>query len=655
MKNIKIALLLAIPLLFLLFQILTIKDYGISWDEPIHFTRGQAYLQYFLKGEKDYKNFNGTRSYFQDDSQNGYYFLENDSGHPPINDIFAALTNKIFYQKLHIVGDIEGYHLFNIICSTILVFVIIAFTYQTLGIIPAVFSGIIVSTYPFLFAESHFNIKDPPQAAFYALTIWLFWMSLKKFDWRLLLGSLIACGLSLGMKLNILFLPFILIPYLFLKFRKSIPKIPRSYLMLLIFSPLIVFFIFLIFWPFLWQDLVGNLLKVFEYYKQIGTGASYQSKYLLPGGFNIYPLFWIIATTPPSILIFLLIGLVSYFYKNNSKEKYEYLWLIWFLVPILRVSIPGSSIYGGIRQIFEFFPAMILISSKGFLIFINTLIKIMKKRSIVIGTISLLLILFFNAKILIDYHPNQNVYFNLLVGGLKGAKEKNIPYWGNSFGNAYLQAIKWINNNVENNSKLALIQGTGTNLPKIQLRKDIYFSNLNWSGIYRSGEYLVELTHQDPMKMYPYAWNYVDNFLIPVHEIKVDGVAIAKVWKNSFENTKEQVKLNEVSLEFSFAKNMDEILIDLKEEKILTRIYFYIYKKNCGRNNAKILTSTDKVNWLKEEEDIPVEQVTVKENNNDLVPYFFAGTKARFIKIIPFDKDSCLFNTGSARIYYLNK
>ena len=113
---------------------------------------------------------------------------------------------------------------------------------------------------------------------------------------------------------------------------------------------------------------------------------------------------------------------------------------------------------------------------------------------------------------------------------MERAVQRNIPYWGNSFGNAYFQAAQWLNNNAEQNARIALVQGTMTNIPTIQLRQDIDFSNLNWSGIFQKGEYMVELTHNDPVRLYPYGWDYIETFLTPVHEVSVDGVALAKIW-----------------------------------------------------------------------------------------------------------------------------
>src|SRR5204863_172396 len=53
-------------------------------------------------------------------------------------------------------------------------------------------------------------------------------------------------------------------------------------------------------------------------------------------------------------------------------------------------------------------------------------------------------------------YPNENVYFNQIIGGLSGAKEKNIPYWGYNYGNVYFQGVEWLNNNAISNAKLTL-------------------------------------------------------------------------------------------------------------------------------------------------------------------------------------------------------
>ena len=45
-----------IPLAYAVIAFATIGHYGVSFDEPPHFRRGQAYLHFFLTGKKDYSN-----------------------------------------------------------------------------------------------------------------------------------------------------------------------------------------------------------------------------------------------------------------------------------------------------------------------------------------------------------------------------------------------------------------------------------------------------------------------------------------------------------------------------------------------------------------------------------------------------------------------
>src|SRR3989344_5295355 len=83
-----------IPVVFFLITFLTIGDYGIKLDEPVHFMRGQAYLNFLMTGKTQYPDDLGNNpSQFQNRSYSTKYLLSEDSGHPPANGILAALLN----------------------------------------------------------------------------------------------------------------------------------------------------------------------------------------------------------------------------------------------------------------------------------------------------------------------------------------------------------------------------------------------------------------------------------------------------------------------------------------------------------------------------------------------------------------------------------
>lgn len=657
-----ILLILTPALIFLIFAISTLSHYGIIWDEPDHFYRGQAYLNYYLTGSVNFNNLQGSkRSFYQDDKYTAEYYFNNDGGHPPLNGILAALTNYIFYQKLAIMGDVESLHLFGVISSSLLVLVVTFFAYQSYGILAAFVAAISLASYPLFWSESHFNVKDPVESAFFGITIWAFWMSLKGYRWRWFLLSIVSFAVALSTKFNILFLPLIIIPYLFvrhgarLSFKTINPlnifvNLPKSYCLTMLLSPLLILSIFILSWPYLWQDL-GGLFKVFGYYTERGLAGEKEAGIFLPGQINVYPVVWIIVTTPPWVLLLVLLGIICVI-KVKRKDKPGALWLLWLLIPILRAMLPHARTYGGVRQLMEYVPAMALLAGLGATKLKETIcmrrgdLSIPHRKFLV--PFAILGIFIPHLLILTKIHPNENAYFNFLIGGLKGASEKGIPYWGNSFGNAYFQGIWWLNKNAPKGAKLALLQKVNTNVSPVFLRYDIqYFAGEYRSGVERDGEYIMELTHQGSMHYYPYVWEYVNKFLEPVYEIKVDGVSIAKVWKNDLEHTKPEMKYKEEEYipEIIVDKNNLTIIASSKEEVLLSRIIISQNPPNdCGVIMGEVWTSTGGENWVKENEYLHSSQLPTKYKANGVVTFYFAGRQTKAVKLVLDRSSECALN-----------
>ena len=648
---------LIVSTVFFIFGIVTNKNYGVSWDEPEHFFRGQAYLHLFLTGEETYENLKDynlseartnknyhERSYYQNDSYTADVWFTTDKGHPPLNGILASFFNLIFYQKLGIVGDIESYHLFNILTSSLLVGVVFLFGTELLGVVGGLAAAVFLGTYPLFWAESHFNIKDPAQTTFLFIAIYALWKAIDKRKRVFIFWSSLSAGIAFGIKLNILFLPFIIFPWVICLLadtntRKFLLSKKTIALTLLYLPTMLV--ILIIGWPFLWQDIVGNTISVLSYYKGIGTEEGFNLNPI--ANWNLFAIRWILYTTPPLTLLFFMIGLfaIPKIWKNKNYAFVLGLSLFW--VTIIRVSFPNTTIYGGVRQIMEFIPGLVLISAAGLLFLWNLIGKFQIKGIVIV----IFMIFTINTTILYRLHPNENVYFNFLVGGLHGAVVKEIPWAESSYGNAYWQTTQWLNNNAEYGSRIALIQGTSLNIPVNQLRYDLDFSNNNWSGIYRNGEYLVELYYKDNLKLYPYAWNYVDNFLDPVYEVKVDDVPIAKVWKNDLSHTKQAMKKNEALLEENMIKKRveeDTLYIDLEKETLLSRIELFYKSPNCNKIEGVITTSTDGNTWESQEETLSTEQVTYLDKPKPEQVFFFPGTQAKFLKIDFRNTRSCLDN-----------
>lgn len=680
--------LLIVPICFLFVGIYTLSHYGINWDESFHFQRGQAYLHYFLTGKKDfldlpaYTTLNGSsdfmgrtgeqdiylaaekskqikgldtrRSYYQSDVFT-YSFLVSgfDGGHPPTSDIFAAFSNFVFFQKLGWLGDIEAYHLYEIFAASLLVLGIGIFVTYNYRVLAALVSQLTLVLYPLFFAESHFNIKDPPETAFFGLAVITFYFGIINRSWKLIILSSMFSGFALGTKFNALFLPFIVIPWFVFyilvvksKFRHFLSK---KILSAFLIFPIIAIGLLFLFWPFLWANPAGNFLKVVNYYQNIGIGVTSGMEEYIVGGINTYPILWIIYTTPIPILVLFLVGFVySLFLTIKQKKSAPLLILLWFLIPIARVTFFEANIYGGARQIMEYVPAMAILSGIGVIFLLGCLPKFKVAVMLVI-----FFSLFFVGWELWRIHPNENVYFNQLIGGLPGAAKNEIPSWGNSYGNVYLQGVRWINENAEEGSKLGLPINNMVNVPRIKLRQDIFFSNANVSGQERAGEYVMELSHEWQPKKW-YAFSYYDAYLRPVHEVKVDGVSLLKIWKNDSDHVKVPIKQVREYSPRKIAEKNGTLTLDMGETVTLSKIKIKHGLLNCEKQKGGyIRLSTDGVNWIQEPETIDYPQIPEiwLGSSEDTFVFLFLDKNVRYIFIDTQMASSCVLNKPVITVY----
>lgn len=670
-------------MLFLILGVATLSDYGINWDEPFHFNRGHAYLDFVLEGKKDYldipqsQQYKGTsdfvdkkgewehatkvstssipsesgyrRSYFQSDVFNYEYFEKNDGyGHPAANGILSAAFNKIFYHQLGVLGDVEAHHLFEVFSSFLLIWCVAWWTNKYFNVYASIIASASLAFYPLFFAESHFNIKDPVQASFFGIAVLLFHVSVNEKNKLLLLFSAVASGVALGTKFNAIFIPFIITPWLITHYFRNLKevKIHKYYFSLFVLYPMIVFIVFVALWPYLWNDPINNVFQMFRFYLDNGVGVSNDLEGFVYYGFNTFAWYWIIITTPIPILFFFLLGIVISVKNIKNNSGAYFLILVWFLVPLMRVSLGGATIYNGVRHILEFLPAMAIISGVG----ASYLIQKYRKIGLFVMVTSVFLLL----AILYNWHPNQNVYFNEIVGGLKGAKELNIPYWGYNYGNVYLQGVEWINKNADVDSKLSLAIGNMVNIPRMRLRSDIDFSNKHLSAYEMKGEYVMEMSNNWGANNW-YSYRYYDMYLDPVYEVKVDDVALLKIWKNDEMYLKNKEKRVAHRESVSFTQKENTISIDLGEEKALLKLEISHSSDSCvAQKGGYIRTSKDGKNWIQESETIDYPQIPLQwlgSTENKFV-FMFTERQARYVYLDTQMENPCLLNKPDISIQW---
>lgn len=643
---------LLVPVVYFIVSLVTIGHYGVSIDEPAHFRRGQAFLHFFLTGKKDYSNIpiDARRSFYQDDNENGRFYIDaiKNQSHPPINDTLAALGNYIFYQKLGFFDDVDSHHLFGIFSVTLLLFGVYLFARTNFGIFSGFVSAISVALYPMFLGESHFNLKDPPQASFFAMTLFLFWFGLVKRKAWLIIFSSFFCALALGTKFNVVFIPFIVIPWLFISGKKILRQ-PRSVYIAFLIYPFIVLSIFFLSNPNIWVNSQQRITEMVRFYLSVGTRAGgspdYQPQYLF-FGFNTYPFFAILYTVPLIALVLSGIGLLySIRHIRDGIGKPYALILLWLAVPILRVTLPGTTIYGGIRHIFEFVPAMGILSGIG----AKAIGDYFKPFKFVIIFLFIPIVLK-----LISIHPNENVYFNPLIGGLKGAWEKNFPSAGASLGNTYLQGVWWVNTYGEYGTCIATPIGLRGNVPESKLRSDLRYDNTCQSNLERKGEYAMEMVYNGYYNDW-YAYKYYEAYLYPVHEVKVDGVSIFKVFKNDIEHTKKRLVSVANIVPQKIAVDGNIITFELDKQVTLAGASFrYSIPQQCAPiREGSILISKDGEVWQRETDSISVSHGKVNfDPDGKTIERKFAAVPGKYIRFVTDIDSGCTVSLQSVNIFF---
>lgn len=681
-----------VPLVFFTIGLATLYDYGMNWDSPIHFARGQAYLRYMLTGKTNYDGLpkycmNSENVGSRRDSETGEVcdrhrsvrvseyesgLLDFDSrvaksayGHPAFSDIMLAASNSIFFKGLGWVEDINAYHLYSLFTTFLLALAVSIWVKQTFGTFASFISVLTIYSFPLLFGESHFNVKDPPMAAFFTIALYFLWLAITRGKARYLYLSALAGGASLGTKLNFVFAPFILLPWVIAYLgnaRTNWTKfLSKRMIVAFAFYPVIVFLVFFASWPALWPNPIKNITEVIQYYHDVG-GSKCAYFYFTTPWFTkctqLTTLQYFFYTLPPVSIILFLVGFIASLVKLKEKKYVVLIWLSFFSFTVLRVTLSLTGIYGGLRQILEFIAPMAMIAGLGALSLRNLLVRIFARlltqkpgKRAVIFVASLIITLGYIPIFLqiIKMHPNQNVYFNFLIGGLKGAEEKDFPGYGNTYGNAYLQGIAWLNQNAEPNSRFGLVSGNAQNISRATLREDIDFSNGSRSGYNQEGEYLMLMVvGQDPSSE-TFRYKYL-SLLDPLYDLRVDSVSLLKIWKNDKHHLRAGIKIDGAREPIKARINdKEKIIIDLGEKRNLKALGFIFPSPECKEKiiGAKIFISPDGNQYMQKPES--VNNFTEREisgYNADLV-YLFPGDEAQYIKVIPPTSYPCkLSNIG---------
>lgn len=417
--------------LLLVIGLLSFKDYGISWDEPFQKEYGQAVYDYVTRGDE--RMLEGVNRYYGPAFELLLLLLERSFG----------LTDT---RHIYLMRHLTGFMLF-----TVAVFFFYKLCGRLFGDWRVALGGcVFLVASPRIFAHAFFNPKDLPVLAFYVIGMFTLIRFLDHPTIRRTLAHAFACAVLIDIRIVGVMVPALTVALVLGDLIWSRPKRQASVRKLLYLvaylGTLSVMVIAL--WPTLWRNPIYHFIKAFEEMSHypLRLPVKYMGQFIWPEGLPWhYTSVWLAITTPVAYTACFIAGVVASIgflskryrlFPVGTKELL--LLLVWFFFPIVYLPASNAVVFDEWRHTFFVYPAFVAIALVGLV----TVLRVISLRAK--GVLAKVLIVALIAAIggsvastvwsMKRMHPYQNVYFNTLVGGIRGASGKfDLDYWGLSY------------------------------------------------------------------------------------------------------------------------------------------------------------------------------------------------------------------------------
>ena len=403
----------------------TLNQPGLTWDEANFIPSGLSYIDWFRQLDSPDAFTPGVITKYWSATR----------GHPPLAKLLSALTILVFHK---ITGLIASARLSTAFSFSFLLMLIYSLVRRFWSWKAGIFSSLSLLIMPRFFGHAHLAALDVLMSTMSVLVVFSFIRGIDNWRWSLSLG--VFFGLALATKLNALYLPFPLIIWAHLYHRKDYAN---NLIAMLFISP----FVFLAIWPWLWVDTSQHLLGYLASKIQRSVipvyylGKTYGES---PPPWH-YPFLMTAITIPSGLVLTGLAGIAGVIKSSlphrSTGDRHKIGMLIIFsaLFPLILMSLPGIPKYDGVRLFLPAFPFLAILSgigleqlgekTDGFIrrkLNLRTIIHL----PLIIG----LLFLGISARPLVAISPYYLSYYNILAGGVKGAKKLGMEttYWGDS-------------------------------------------------------------------------------------------------------------------------------------------------------------------------------------------------------------------------------
>jgi tetratricopeptide (TPR) repeat protein len=495
---------------------------GISGDEEVHYKHSEEVYEYFATLGKDRDALNTPKTHLQ------YY------GQTPDN----IATIMIHWFNIE---DIYGFrHLFSSAIGWLCILITALFATWLKGYRAGIITLVLFAVSPRFLGHSQNNLKDIPFAlAYIAGVYYTLKLTYARFkpsssvSISILIASIAfsvsirAGGILLAFYLLFAGVLFYLFEYLDKK-QVEWEHVQRTFLKLLVFS-FAGYLLGLLLWPYALQNPIVNPWKSYQVMtdfpttiQQIFGGefiwSDFRPWYYLPK--------YLLITIPVVVFAGLFLFLVYFksFFKERHRLTYAFL-AITTAFPVAFVILVNANLYGGWRHFQFIYPGLVIFAAVG----INELFARFQYKKIKWAlAVVFILLLVHPVRFMARSHPYYYLYYNQVVGGLKGAYGK---YETDYYYHSMRSGAEWLNQYLdEQNSKGKVV--VGSNFPvkwylrdnpdiRYQYFKYTFRNDYNWDYAVIGNSYIQP--QQLANENFPPEGT--------IHVVKVDDVPVCAVVK----------------------------------------------------------------------------------------------------------------------------
>lgn len=437
-----------IGFIYVLFLAGTSDQVGIPRDESFYLHAGDQ-----IAGWVDRFDEPGVESFSKAEIERGFAYNHE---HPVLMKTLFGVSHHWLHTQWGLIDDhLVAYRLPSMIMAGIALWLVFVLGTLLAGRAAGLVGALALGLQPHYFFHSHLACFDGPVTTMWLLIAWCYLRAMRSRRWAIYAG--LATGLGLATKLNIFFLPFVLLSVAVLDAwmwkrrtgRWTAPEGQRGPLTYsawiagsMVVLGLVVFFAH---WPWLWHDTAKRLGFYIGFHaKHVHYPVDYLGELYYRPPFPIhFPFVYTALSVPLSILILGVVGLVvlvrtgwQAFRAPTAEHRPVEAWvLVNFLAPICIIALPFTPIFGGTKHWMPAMPFLAVAAGIGAVRVARGLFgHWVEARQHLVAAVGGTLMLVPALWATLTYGAHGPAYYNELAGGVAGGAELRMPrdFWGYS-------------------------------------------------------------------------------------------------------------------------------------------------------------------------------------------------------------------------------